>query len=383
MTGNDNIGLGTNSADAITTGACNIAMGKNALGASLTGTDNIAIGRDALLSSTDGIDNIAIGRCSMQASANDGDGNIAIGTTVMGTGDVSGGCNIRIGWVAMRYITTGDNNVAMGQGALGAATIAKCNVAIGLCAMKGVTTPQADENIAIGVQAMTGSVNTTGTRNVAIGRVAMDAITTGCRNVAIGQDALGALTTSDYSIGIGACAGIGVTTENAVINIGCAMNQTTAGVTCIGGSCVMATQFTATSDCRSKKNIKDLSYGLNFINLLRPVSYKWKPQADKLDKNGNLLEKGEGSHTHQRTMFGLLGQQVREVTKKLGLGYNDFAGFSDQEYENRNNPDWKKSYTMEDKTIQLTYDDFIAPLIKSVQELSAEVTELKAQLKTT
>ena len=29
------------------------------------------------------------------------------------------------------------------------------------------------------------------------------------------------------------------------------------------------------------------------------------------------------------------------------------------------------------------YDDFIAPLIKSVQELSAEVTELKAQLKTT
>ena len=33
--------------------------------------------------------------------------------------------------------------------------------------------------------------------------------------------------------------------------------------------------------------------------------------------------------------------------------------------------------------ICLAYDDFIAPLIKSVQELSAEVTELKAQLKTT
>ena len=82
-------------------------------------------------------------------------------------------------------------------------------------------------------------------------------------------------------------------------------------------------------------------------------------------------------------MFGLLGQQVKGAMNKLGLGYNDFAGFHDQEYENRNNPDWKKSYTMEDKTIQLTYDDFIAPLIKSVQELSAEVTELKAQLKTT
>ena len=145
----------------------------------------------------------------------------------------------------------------------------------------------------------------------------------------------------------------------------------------------MSAQFTATSDCRSKKNIKDLPYGLNFINLLRPVSYKWKPQADKLDKNGNLLEEGERAHTHQRTMFGLLGQQVKGALDKLGLNYNDFAGFSDQEYENRNNPDWKKSYTMEDKTIQLTYDDFIAPLIKSVQELSAEVDSLKAQLKTT
>ena len=82
-------------------------------------------------------------------------------------------------------------------------------------------------------------------------------------------------------------------------------------------------------------------------------------------------------------MFGLLGQQVKEALTTLGLGYNDYSVFSDQEYENRNNPDWKKSYTMEDKTVQLTYDDFISPLIKSVQELSAEVTELKAQLKRT
>ena len=72
----------------------------------------------------------------------------------------------------------------------------------------------------------------------------------------------------------------------------------------------MGAQFTATSDCRSKKNIKDLPYGLDFINLLRPVSYKWKPQEDKLDKDGNLIAEGELFHTHQRTMFGLLGQQV-------------------------------------------------------------------------
>ena len=96
-----------------------------------------------------------------------------------------------------------------------------------------------------------------------------------------------------------------------------------------------------------------------------------------------MIEKGEQSHRSQRSSFGLLGQEVKGALEKLGLGYNDFGAYSDQEYENRNNPDWKKSYTMEDKTVHLTYDDFIAPLIKSVQELSAEVTELKAKLKTT
>ena len=138
----------------------------------------------------------------------------------------------------------------------------------------------------------------------------------------------------------------------------------------------MGAIFTATSDCRSKRNIKDLPYGLNFINLLRPVSYKWKPQADKLDKNGNLIAKGEKNHIHQRTNFGLLGQQVKGALKKLGLNYNDFAGYSDKE-EEHGPSGWKPSYTEENKTVSLAYDDFIAPLIKSVQELSAEVQALK------
>jgi hypothetical protein len=259
--------------------------------------------------------------------------------------------------------TTGLNNIALGTSSMDALTTGLCNVAIGSNAL---------------------GASTTGCMNVAIGNLALGAgVTTGSRNIALGCNALGAITSGWDNLGIGRSAGIGVTTEDYTINIGHCANQTTASVACIVAVCLMSAQFTATSDCRSKCKIKDLPYGLNFINLLRPVSYKWKPQADKLDKDGNLLEKGERSHSHQRTMFGLLGQQVKETMNKLGLGYNDFNGFSDQEYENRNNPEWKKTYTMEDKTIQLTYDDFIAPLIKSVQELSAEVDSLKAQLKTT
>jgi len=260
-------------------------------------------------------------------------------------------------------LTTGVCNIAIGSNAYGVAAAGGLNIAIGSIAM--------------------GAALVTGTNNIALGTTSLDALLAGTDNIALGLNAGGAVTNGDFNIAIGNGAGVGVTTTDKTINIGCGANQTGAGIACIVATCIMSAQFTATSDCRSKKNIKDLPFGLEFINLLRPVSYKWKPQPDKLDKNGNLIEKGEGSHRHQRTMFGLLGQQVKEALTTLGLGYNDYSVFSDQVYENRNNPDWKKSYTMEDKTVQLTYDDFISPLIKSVQELSAEVTELKAQLKTT
>ena len=73
---------------------------------------------------------------------------------------------------------------------------------------------------------------------------------------------------------------------------------------------------------------------------------------------------------------------MKETLTKLGLNYNDFAGYSDKE-EEHGPSGWTPTYTEEDKTVSLSYDDFIAPLIKSVQELSAEVNSLKAQLKTT
>ena len=287
---------------------------------------------------------------------------------------------VAIGLDPLKALTTGINNIAIGTSSLDALTTGCGNVGIGPNTLGSSTT--GCRNIAIGDGTMN-SCDTTGINNIAIGYISGHKITTGLCNIAIGTSSQFSLTTGCFNIAIGHQAGDAVTTTSGTINIGNGADQTTASVACIVAVCLMSAQFTATSDCRSKKNIKDLPFGLDFINLLRPVSYKWKPQADKLDKNGNLLEKGEGAHTHQRTMFGLLGQQVKEALTTLGLGYNDYSVFSDQEYENRNNPDWKKSYTMEDKTVQLTYDDFISPLIKSVQELSAEVTELKAQLKTT
>jgi len=96
-----------------------------------------------------------------------------------------------------------------------------------------------------------------------------------------------------------------------------------------------------TSDKRLKENINDSNLGLSFIDALRPVSYKFIN-----DKKPEKLK------------YGIIAQEVQEVLKESGN--EDFAGITD-----------KGDFLGAD------YVQFIAPLIKAVQELSAKVTELE------
>jgi hypothetical protein len=89
------------------------------------------------------------------------------------------------------------------------------------------------------------------------------------------------------------------------------------------------------SDARLKKNVTPVSLGLDFINDLRPVEYDWI--------NPSLT----GHH------YGFLAQDV------LPLGFAGVDTSNPNEYAIR-------------------YTDLIAPLVKAVQELSAEVQRLRA-----
>ena len=84
---------------------------------------------------------------------------------------------------------------------------------------------------------------------------------------------------------------------------------------------------------------------MSFINELRPVSYKFKN-----DKKPEKLK------------YGIIAQEVQEVLKESGN--EDFAGITD-----------KGEYLGAD------YVQFIAPLIKSVQELSEQNKNLEERLK--
>lgn len=135
-----------------------------------------------------------------------------------------------------------------------------------------------------------------------------------------------------------------------------------------------------TSDHRTKKDITDSELGLNFIKSLRPVSYKWIEGAKEIekivyrDKDGNEVDKDsegalpaeiiEKSIPGQRTHFGLIAQEVKAALPD-GI---DFGGWV---LTDKENPDSHQA---------LRYDQFIAPLIKAVQEQQKQIEELSAKV---
>jgi hypothetical protein len=114
-----------------------------------------------------------------------------------------------------------------------------------------------------------------------------------------------------------------------------------------------------TSDQRLKTDIINSDLGLDFINDLNPVKYKFI-EGGKAVVDGDVVSI-PGSRTH----YGLIAQEVKEVLDEAGV--EDFAG-------------WVKMDMSEEDSMQgLRYDQFIAPLIKAVQELTARVKALEEQ----
>jgi hypothetical protein len=119
-----------------------------------------------------------------------------------------------------------------------------------------------------------------------------------------------------------------------------------------------------TSDQREKTDIIDSPLGLDFICKVKPVAYKFKIGKNKVsaDAEGNqIVTPIVGKRQH----FGVLAQQVKE-----SLGDVDFGGWVLTDTLNADSPQG------------IRYDEFIAPLIKAVQELKTELDSVKTELAT-
>jgi endosialidase-like protein len=144
-----NTAEGDNALFSLTTGVSNTAIGFEALFSNTYGLGNTAVGDSALANNTSGTDNTALGEEALDSNTN-GFGNVAIGSFAL-------------------LLSTANQNTAIGFGALQSNTIGSNNTANGETALHNNTT--GDANIALGYQA--GYNLTTGSNNIDIGNTGL------------------------------------------------------------------------------------------------------------------------------------------------------------------------------------------------------------------
>jgi hypothetical protein len=192
-----------------------------------------------------------------------------------------------------------------------------------------------------------------GPDNVAIGKNALVALTSGDDNTALGVGAL-QLTTGNNNVGLGRNAGSTNTTgtNNVFIGNGCsgssitATNEITLGNSAHTVLRCAVTTITSLSDARDKKEIVELSAGLDFVKGLKPVEFVWD------DRN----EAGK----HDIKDFGFIAQDLKKSQEDAKLADT-----------------LKLVYEENTEKLEASYGKLIPILVKSIQELSAKVEALE------
>jgi hypothetical protein len=390
-TGSDNTAIGNGALTSLTTGDDNVAIGDQAIGVSTGVNRTIAIGTQAGQQHT-GNDSVAIGHQALSAPSSTGLYNIAIGSAALGSA-TTGASAVAVGRRAGSGITTGSGNTAIGNDAMvgsGTAITGSNNVAVGNNASGNITTGY--QNVSIGVSS--GSVLSTGFNNVFIGRFAAQLNTTGAGNTAIGEQSLSAVTTGDYNTAVGTGTVGGAAYTNTSM-FGYQATVTGSNQIQLGNASTTTYVYGTVqnrSDARDKADIQDTALGLDFINALRPVDFRWdlrddyrstppEPPADDATKEeraahsqalqewreANALDnlQHDGSKKRSRFHHGLIAQEVKAACDATGV---DFGGYQDHSLKGG------------EDVLSIGYEELIAPLIKAVQQLSAEVEQLKQQL---
>jgi len=314
-----------------TTGTENVALGMNASGLNLSGSRNVSLGYAAGYGTTSQGDNVFVGYAS--GYANQASSNTAVGS------------------YALRFCTSASNNVAIGYQTLFTMTSASGNhVAVGHQALYAATD---NANVAVGYRAGYGV--TSGHNNVLLGTNAGNStvvLTGGAQNVVIGSGAYTSSASTYNEIVIGqSCNGVG----GDYVTIGKINNR-------IYNKYDTNATWTQASDVRLKKNIESDSLGLSFINRLNPVKYQWKANNELELDNPQYNEVNNKNLT--AVMHGLIAQEVKAALDAEGV--DTFGGWH-----------------IEPNGIEgISREMFITPLINAIQELSAQIETLKAEVAT-
>jgi|LULW01.1.fsa_nt_gb hypothetical protein len=357
-----NSAYGFKAMDAITTGDDNTAMGENALSAITTGSNNVGYGKNAIQKAASSGGNVAVGDSALKELTYDGNSyNVAIGHNA-GLNLTNAAYNTLVGGFAGDGYDTENHNTAFGYQALGGSVAGgEYNTALGSYTLDALTS--GDNNVAVGYAAL--SAVGSGYDNVAVGQGAALNHTDGQGMVCIGHNAGQTNTTGGSNICIGKSSDVSGSNNAFSIVIGTSIS-TVSNRVAIGksGGLIYAdfdssASWTQSSDERLKDDITETDLGLDFINELRPVTFKWKDTRtidSDLFKHKTVEESGKNTETLQ---YGLVAQEVKAAMDKVG--HDKFTG-------------WDLD---EDESQSLREGQFIYPLIKAVKELSAKVKALE------
>jgi trimeric autotransporter adhesin len=337
--------------------ATNTAVGVDALAANEAGgTNNTAVGYQALDANTTGDNNVAMGRGALTSNTT-ASNNTAIGDSALAT-NTTGTANVAVGTDALIFNTTGSNNTALGTSALVQNTTASGNTAMGFGAGIAITTGA--DNTIIGREA--GEALTTSGSCVFIGSYSGEQ-TTGANNTFVGKDSGYLVTTGAKNTILGRYNGNGggldirTASNRIVLSDGDGFprmhflsdgepviprltSSTTGSAANVFVSSTTGELVRSTSSLKYKRDVQDATHGLAEVMQLRPVTYKGKSQVD-----------GE-------TVFGgLVAEEVHDA------GLTEFV-----QYAADGTPD------------ALAYGNMVSLCVKAIQELSAQVTALQAEV---
>jgi len=344
-----------------TTGKWNTALGNEALYLNSTGSYNTAIGKKALyFNNASG--NTAIGHSALLDNLT-GNHNTAVGEGALQSND--GSDNTAVGQYALLHNYSGSYTTALGSEALRNYKNGSYNTAVGVSAMRGGLDASTHHNTAVGYQSMNAIIG--GHNNTSSGSISLKELTTGSGNTASGFSALSATTTGSHNTGIGVNAGTVNTTGsdntcigyfsnvgsnnltnataigyNAIVNASNKIVLGNTSATTVGGY----GNWTNYSDSRLKENITyrdDL--GLEFITRLKTVEFNYKEDENK------------------RRRDGLIAQDVQNVLNDLNLKFSGLVVDDDK-----------------GRTLNLSYGDFVIPLINAVQEQQKLIEDQQKQI---
>jgi hypothetical protein len=206
-------------------------------------------------------------------------------------------------------------NTGVGAWTLQELTLGYENSAFGLQALQLNTS--GNYNSAFGSYSMT--PNTTGNQNSAYGYSSLRSNTEGNNNSAFGTGALFANQTGSFNSALGYGAGNTVTTgfnltllgNNAQPSSPTAINQITLGDNQVTTIRANTTTITSLSDARDKKNIKELSLGLDFLMKVQTREFNW----DKREWYENGI--ADGSRMENKPTAGFIAQELDQLQSML------------------------------------------------------------------